>query len=69
MLYRAVSHRYGAVAAEGESLIVTFSYATNTKAPVSDDLRARLLELGGSAGVSVLTEHSRNQCRFWIRAT
>ena len=50
MLYRAVSHRYGAVAAEGESLIVTFSYATNTKAPVSDELRARLLELGGSAG-------------------
>ena len=47
MRYRAVSHRHGATAADGESLIVTFSYATNTKAPVSDDLRARLLELRG----------------------
>lgn len=49
MPYRAVSHRHGAVAADGESLIVTFSYATATKAPVSDDLRARLLELRGDA--------------------
>jgi acyl-CoA thioester hydrolase len=45
MLYRAVSHRYDAVAADGESLIVTFDYATSTKARVPDDLRARLLEL------------------------
>ncbi len=50
MLYRAVSHRHGAVAADGESLIVTFSYATSTKARVSDDLRGRLLELRGDAG-------------------
>ncbi len=50
MLYRAVSHRHGAVAADGDSLIVTFSYATNTKAPVSEDLRARLLDLRGNAG-------------------
>jgi acyl-CoA thioester hydrolase len=47
MQYRAVSHRHGAVAADGQSLIVTFSYATGTKAPVSDDLRARLLEMRG----------------------
>ena len=48
MLYRAVSHQHGAVAADGESLIVTFSYATGTKAPVSDELRARLVELRGA---------------------
>lgn len=47
MLYRAVSHGHGAVAADGESLIVTFSYETATKAPVSDALRARLLGLRG----------------------
>lgn len=50
MLYRAVSHRHDAVAADGESLIVTFDYATSTKAQVSDDLRALLLELRGDAG-------------------
>jgi acyl-CoA thioester hydrolase len=50
MLYRAVSHRYNAVAADGESLIVTFDYATSTKARVPDDLPARLLELRGDAG-------------------
>jgi acyl-CoA thioester hydrolase len=47
MRYRAVSHRHGAVAADGDALIVTFSYATGTKTPVSDDLRARLLEMRG----------------------
>lgn len=50
MLYRAVSHRHGAVAADGESLIVTFDYATGTKARVPDELRARLLVLRGNAG-------------------
>ena len=45
MRYRAVSHQHGAVAADGESLIVTFDYATASKAPVPDDLRARLLDL------------------------
>jgi acyl-CoA thioester hydrolase len=48
MPYRAVSHHHGAVAAEGESLIVTFSYETGTKAPVSDALKAQLLELRGA---------------------
>ncbi len=49
MHYRAVSQRHGAVAADGESVIVTFSYVNNTKARVSDDLRALLLDLGGKA--------------------
>ncbi|WP_445258684.1 acyl-CoA thioesterase [Nocardioides aurantiacus] len=50
MLYRAVSHRHDAVAADGESLVVTFDYETGTKARVPDELRARLLELRGDAG-------------------
>lgn len=45
MRYRVVSHRHGAVAADGESLIVTFDYATGKKAEVPDDLAARLMEL------------------------
>lgn len=45
MRYRAVSHQHGAVAADGESLIVTFDYATGTKAPVTDELAARLRDL------------------------
>ena len=50
MSYRGVSRQHGAVAADGESMIVTFSYATGTKAPVPDALRARLLELRGAPG-------------------
>jgi acyl-CoA thioester hydrolase len=45
MRYRAVSHQHSAVAADGESLIVTFDYATGSKARVPDDLRARLMDL------------------------
>jgi acyl-CoA thioester hydrolase len=45
MRYRAVSHQHGAVAADGESLIVTFDYAAGIKAPMSDDLAARLRDL------------------------
>ena len=46
MRYRVVSHRHGAVAADGESLIVTFDYGTGRKAEVSEKLRERLLALG-----------------------
>ena len=45
MRYRAVSHQHGAVAADGESLIVTFDYSTGSKARVPDDLAARLMDL------------------------
>lgn len=45
MRYRAVSHDHGAVAADGESLIVTFDYATGSKAQVPDDVSARLMQL------------------------
>lgn len=60
MLYRAVSRRHGAVAADGESLIVTFDYTTGTKAQVSDDLRQRLLELRGSTGPTAPTVAKRS---------
>lgn len=49
MLFRAVSHRHGAVAADGECLVVTFDYASGTKAEVSEELRKQLLDLGGTA--------------------
>ena len=45
MRYRAVSHQHGAVAADGEALIVTFDYATGSKARVSEDLGALLMNL------------------------
>ncbi len=45
MHYRAVSHRHQAVAADGDGLIVTYNYLAGTKAPVSDELRERLLAL------------------------
>ena len=45
MRYRVVSHRHGAVAADGESVIVTFDYAAGRKAEVSEKLRERLLDL------------------------
>lgn len=48
MRYRAVSHVHGAVAADGDSMIVTFDYANGTKAQVSEELAARLAALRGS---------------------
>ena len=42
--------QFFAVAADGEALDVTFSYASGTKAPDSDALRARLVELRGQTG-------------------
>lgn len=47
MEYRAVSHRYVAVAADGDGLIVTYNYLAAEKAPISGSLRTRLLELQG----------------------
>ena len=40
-------HQHGAVAADGDSMIVTFDYLNGTKAPVSEELRTRLLALRG----------------------
>lgn len=48
MRYRAVSHQHGAVAADGESLVVTFDYAAGTKARVPDHVAARLTDMRGA---------------------
>ncbi len=47
MAYRAVSHEHGAVAAEGDSLIVMFDYLGGKKSAVADALRERLVALSG----------------------
>lgn len=43
-----VSHRLGAVAAEGQGTIVTFDYNQGKKVPMPDELRRRIGELEAS---------------------
>jgi acyl-CoA thioester hydrolase len=43
------SRRLGAVATEGEGIIVTFDYARGVKAPVPDELRRRIAALEATA--------------------
>jgi acyl-CoA thioester hydrolase len=43
--HRIVSTRLGAVATEGEGLIVTFHYERGEKVPIPDELRRRIEEL------------------------
>ncbi|KAA1416484.1 acyl-CoA thioesterase [Nocardioides humilatus] len=47
MQHRAVSHRHGAVAAEGETLVVAFDYAAGAKALIPSGLRDRLAQFRG----------------------
>jgi acyl-CoA thioester hydrolase len=42
MDYRIVSHGLGAVAAEGDGTIVTYSYRELRKVPMPDDIRRRI---------------------------
>lgn len=42
MLYRVVSHRLEALAADGEGLIVCFNYKSSTKCGLPDPIRARI---------------------------
>jgi acyl-CoA thioester hydrolase len=49
MLYQVYSEKLAAVVGEGEGVVVMFDYAKQTKVPVSDDLRARIAKLEGSA--------------------
>ena len=49
MEHRIVSRRLGAVATEGEGIIVTFDYARGVKAPVPDELRQRIAALEATA--------------------
>ena len=45
MLYRLVSHRLGAVAAEGQGTIVTYNYVEGKKVGVPDEVRRRVAEV------------------------
>lgn len=47
--HRLVSEKLAVVAAEGWSVIVTYDYATGTKAPLPDDLRRRIMDLEGGS--------------------
>jgi len=47
MAYRVVSLTLDAVAAEGEGLIVSYDYRGAEKAPVPDEIRARIIKLEG----------------------
>jgi acyl-CoA thioester hydrolase len=49
MHHRIFSRRLGAVATEGEGIIVTFDYARGVKAPVPDELRRRIAALEATA--------------------
>ncbi|MFP6684355.1 MAG: thioesterase family protein [Polyangiaceae bacterium] len=49
MLYRVVSHQLGAVAAEGEGLIVSYDYRAEAKAPLPEAIRAKMLEVDPGA--------------------
>jgi acyl-CoA thioester hydrolase len=45
--HRIVSEQLGAVATEGEGVIVTFHYERGEKVPIPDELRRRITELEG----------------------
>ncbi len=45
MEYAAISQNYNKLAATGEGLIVTFDYQNNTKTPIPDLIRSRIMTL------------------------
>jgi acyl-CoA thioester hydrolase len=45
--HQLVSDKWGAVAAEGWSIVVIFDYASGAKAKMPDDLRSRIVKLEG----------------------
>lgn len=47
MMYQAVSEKRGVVA-DGEGIVVMFDYAKQAKAPLDDELRARIAKLEGT---------------------
>jgi acyl-CoA thioester hydrolase len=48
MEYRAVSHKSRAIAAEGESVVVSYNYRENKKTLLPEEMRQRILTLEGS---------------------
>ncbi len=49
MAFRVVSHRHQRVAAEGDGLIVVYDYRAGRKAPIPQEVRARIQALEGEA--------------------
>jgi acyl-CoA thioester hydrolase len=49
MEYLVVSHRFNAVAAHGQGIIVAFRYGEGKKVPIPDELRRRIAELEATA--------------------
>jgi acyl-CoA thioester hydrolase len=43
--HRVVSHRLGAVAAEGQGTVVTYHYTLGKKVPIPEELRRRIADL------------------------
>jgi len=45
MKYLVVSHTHKNIAASGEGMLVSFNYRENEKAPIPDEIRARMTDL------------------------
>ena len=45
MKYIVASHRLSKIAAEGEGLLVTYDYRNNLKAPMTAELKKRILDI------------------------
>lgn len=45
MKYLVVSHKHKNIAASGEGMVVSFNYHENLKAPIPDEIRARITAL------------------------
>jgi acyl-CoA thioester hydrolase len=45
MEYRAVGHKSQAIAAEGESVVVSYNYRENKKTPLPEEMKQRILVL------------------------
>ena len=45
MEYRAVSHKSQAIAAEGESVVVSYNYRENKRTPLPEEMKQRILML------------------------
>ncbi|MFN8057985.1 MAG: thioesterase family protein [Vicinamibacterales bacterium] len=50
MAYRVVSHRHGAVAADGEGVIVAFRHDVGAKAALPADVHAAIVDLEATKG-------------------
>jgi acyl-CoA thioester hydrolase len=53
MEYRVVSEAQRAIAAEGSAIVVSYDYATGSKAPLPESVRRLIAEVEGSGGIRV----------------